>query len=102
MYIFLPYVSFVMTLLIMTLVVGLYYEYKEYRLKNAQSQLLPPFIKYIIFSKGKKCISEKIKFWWQDPYLYVGIILFIVIGAFAYLASLLMMIGIGYFFILFN
>lgn len=102
MYIFLPFVIFIFTLLTIALIVVLYYDYKEYCLKETKPLAVVTYIKHIIFSKKDNAISENNKSWWQDPYLYVCIILFIVIGAVAYLAGLLTMVSIGYLLMLFN
>lgn len=102
MYIFLPFVIFIFTLLTIALIVVLYYDYKEYCLKETKPLAVVSYIKHIIFSKKDNAISENNNSWWKEHYLYAGIILFILIGAVAYLASLLMVIGIGYLFMLFN
>lgn len=102
MYIFLPFVIFIFTLLTIALIVVLYYDYKEYCLKETKPLAVMPYIKHIIFSKKDNVISENNKVWWKEPYLYAGIILFILIGAVAYLASFLTMVSIGYLFMLFN
>lgn len=105
MYIFLPYVIFVITLFIIAVVVTFYYEYKEFCRKESKRLPLIPFIKHIphiIFSKRKNVSSKKNKHWWEGAYFYLGIIGYILIGAIIYLLGLLTMVGIGYLLMLFN
>ena len=104
MYMLLPYAVFILTLMIMILIVSLYYEYKDYCKKESKYSPLS-FIKHLcrnLFTNNKYDITQNQIPWWKDPYLYLGIFLFVVIGLIAYIVSILSVIGIGYLILLFN
>ena len=104
MYMLLPYAVFILTLMVIIFIVSLYYEYEDYCKKENKSSLLF-FIKHLyhyLFIQSKHNIPQNQPPWWKDPYLYLGIFSFVIIGLIAYIVSMVALIAIGYLILLFE
>jgi uncharacterized membrane protein len=88
MYILMPFFVQIITLIIMIFIAGIAYELYD-KFKNPHRKKKTTSINYN-------------PNWWKNPHLYLGIILFIVIGSIAFLFSIFTVIGLGYLIMIFD
>ena len=88
MFILLPFIIFVVTLIIIVLILTVSYTLYD-TFKN------PHYKKKFTPTKGYPI-------WWKNPYWYIGFILFIVVGIISYFASIFTVIGLGYLITIFD